>query len=407
MKRYIWNNTIVIRLSGESPERFLNICKNRNIELCDIKYSHLCNDDERINVAILEASMHCRDFKRLHDICKITKCKVKIIKKTGPYFLMFKYRNRRALIAGFLLSCSIISACSCFIWNVDFNGNCYITDYTLSRYLWEKGVYVGSRADILDCEQLEKDIRTDFDNVNWVSVALKGNSVRVDIKEDDGYAFAEEKYENGCDIIASADGVIASIITRNGTPVVKAGDEVKAGQVLISGVVEILNDSKEVIDKKIVCADADIDIKTTASYSDSLDKVYEIKEFTGKKNNYIVLCLGGKCFEIGVALHKFENSDVVMQIEFPSVDDEFYFPFALGNKRVCEYIIKKSAYDSDGAKKVLEEHFNRYIEELAENKVQLLVNNVKMYEDEKSFCYRGDISINGQFTERQQINECD
>lgn len=48
------------------------------------------------------------------------------------------------------------------------------------------------------------------------------------------------------------------MVTRQGTPLVRAGDEIKKGQELVSGIVDITDDSQEVIRYAYVQADADI-----------------------------------------------------------------------------------------------------------------------------------------------------
>ena len=60
-------------------------------------------------------------------------------------------------------------------------------------------------------------------------------------------ADSEEKAEDskkGTDLVADRDCTIVSIVTRNGIPAVKAGSKVKKGDILVSGRVEMKNDSR-------------------------------------------------------------------------------------------------------------------------------------------------------------------
>ena len=63
--------------------------------------------------------------------------------------------------------------------------------------------------------------------------------------------------------------MIDSMVTRQGTPLVRAGDEIKKGQELVSGIVDITDDSQEVIRYAYVQADADIYIRHTIAYYDT------------------------------------------------------------------------------------------------------------------------------------------
>ena len=48
-----------------------------------------------------------------------------------------------------------------------------------------------------------------------------------------------------CDIAAACDGYIKNVITKNGKQLVKAGDTVNAGDVLISGTVPVFREGEE------------------------------------------------------------------------------------------------------------------------------------------------------------------
>ena len=59
-----------------------------------------------------------------------------------------------------------------------------------------------------------------------------GNSDSV---SEDGSKDAGDETQDAMDLVAAKDGTITEIITRNGVPLVKAGDSVKKGQILVSG----------------------------------------------------------------------------------------------------------------------------------------------------------------------------
>lgn len=60
--------------------------------------------------------------------------------------------------------------------------------------------------------------------------------------------------------------MVESIVTRCGTPLVKKGDEVKTGDVLVRGEIVLYNDAKEPTDSCYVQADADILVRTSIQY---------------------------------------------------------------------------------------------------------------------------------------------
>ena len=80
--RYIFG-FLRIRIDGEYPERFINLCKINGINLWNII---------RIDDSIY-ANIEAKKFLHLRKFRRKSRVKIKIIKKTGAYFLMFFYRN--------------------------------------------------------------------------------------------------------------------------------------------------------------------------------------------------------------------------------------------------------------------------------------------------------------------------
>ena len=80
----------------------------------------------------------------------------------------------------------------------------------------------------MNCERIVKDIRKEFDDIVWVSAYVTGTRLMIQVKENtDTFPMEAAKEEPPNDIVADKDGRITSIVTRNGVPCVKPGDEVK------------------------------------------------------------------------------------------------------------------------------------------------------------------------------------
>ncbi len=80
-------------------------------------------------------------------------------------------------------------------------------------------------------------IKLKRNDISWIGINIKGTNVIVKIVK------AEEKPEivnntDYCNIIASKSGVITKIVAQNGTAIVKEGDKVEKGDILIAGFIE-------------------------------------------------------------------------------------------------------------------------------------------------------------------------
>lgn len=122
------------------------------------------------------------------------------------------------------------------------------------------------------------------------------------------------------DIVATAQRYGKAIITRNGTPVVKPGDAVEKGQILVSGVIAVHNDSGDCVGKYYTAADADISINTDLEYCDILNSEYEYKNYTEKSTEYFILGFINKNIEIGLLPQRYEESDTVTDINIWEAD---------------------------------------------------------------------------------------
>ena len=94
-EQFIWylKGYVRIRVSGYSPERFLNACRYKNIYIWDLK--RVCG--------AYEMNLSVSGFRRLKEIIRKTGTKVCIIRRSGLPFLFHRYRKRHILFSGFIL----------------------------------------------------------------------------------------------------------------------------------------------------------------------------------------------------------------------------------------------------------------------------------------------------------------
>ena len=204
-----------IRVSGFSPVRFMNLCRNRDILLWDIT-----KDDD-----IFYMKIHKKNFFRLKSITKKTGTKVAILKKYGLPFILPGILKRKIFIFGLALACSFWIWTSGYIWDIEISGNHQITEDVFQEFLINRNVFEGMSKRELDISTLEKDIRKEFQKVTWASAKLIGTKLLIEIKENDAPIIqSEEKEEKGYDLVCEHDGKIVSIVVRSGVPMVKPGD---------------------------------------------------------------------------------------------------------------------------------------------------------------------------------------
>lgn len=370
--RYI-QGYLKIRVTGYSPERFLNLCKNKKISIWGLESGHNAYD----------MYIKVNGFRKLKPILKKTQTKVTILERFGLPFFFHQYRKRKLFFAGTIFCLLIIYSMTFFIWNIDLEGNQTITDDVLIEYLESEKIYHGMAKHKVDCEQIVKDIRKNFDEIIWVSASVDGTRLFIHVKENaDTFVKSEEELIPS-DIIADKAGTVVEMITRNGVPQVSVGSEVAQGDLLVSGTVDVLNDAKEVVSHNFVTADADITLQTIVPYEDFIEKEYMRKKYTNKKRNLLYLKLGKRTVQFGIQKNKFEHADTKTKEKQLQLGENFYLPIYLGTKNIYEYELETLEYTKEELETLLKNNFKRYCEELEEINVVILDKNFQITHDEK------------------------
>lgn len=355
-----------IRVSGFSPERFMNLCSNKGILLWKIVRE---GDVYYMNINL-------KGFRALRPIARKTGTRVAILERNGLPFFLPKLLKRKVFIVGLLLAVAFWMWSSLFIWNIELSGNYQITDDMFQSFLKENAVTVGMRKEALDIEKLEKEIRRRFSEVTWASARLSGTKLLIDIKENDAPIITEnEEKQAGSDLVSAYAGRVVSIVVRSGVPAVAAGDTVEAGAVLVEGKVPIYNDDATVREYLYVDADADIILEHIREFSANLPLDYIKKEYTGREKTNVYFRFGEKQLKIPQD-RPFLVYDSVIRESRPLLFEKLSIPVFKGSCTYREYLNVEYKYSREEAEKHLKEKLRIFLESLEEKGVQIIEKDV-------------------------------
>lgn len=224
--RWLWGY-VAFAAKGAFPERFINLTAKAGISLWDIKKEN----------SIFSASVLAGEYKNLRPLARKAKIKLKIKEKHGLPFILNKYKYRSGLFIGIILFFVVIYSLSLFVWDIEIEGNIDIEDTQVKQTLSELGLSKGKLIKKLDIPIIEQGAMQKLSNVSWISINLDGCLATVSIKERiiPPDILPEDR---PCNIKANHDGQIMNLEVYKGTPLVKNGDAVLKGQLLVSGVVE-------------------------------------------------------------------------------------------------------------------------------------------------------------------------
>ena len=311
-----------IVIEGYYIEKFINICNNEHIELWNIK---------RENAIKLHTSVEIKNFKLLRNICKKTKCKIKIEKKSGLPFVIKKYKKREVFIIILLIIIMGIITLSNFIWNIEVEGNSNIPKEELISLASKYGLSVGQWKGKVDEKDVINKIRLERDDIAWVGIDIKGTNAIIEIVEADKKPeiIDEDEY---CNIVADKDAMITKVSAQNGTPLVKAGDIVKKGDTLIAGWLE-----GKYTGKQYVHSHGDIQAKVWYTTTEKIDLKETKKVETGNTENKYSVKINN--FEINLfkSLPKFQKYDTINENKKLKLFSNFYLPFEIVKYTYTEY----------------------------------------------------------------------
>ena len=376
-----------IRVSGFSPERFMNLCSNKGILLWKIERE---GDVYYMNI-------HLDGFRALRPIVRKTGTKVAVLERCGLPFFLPKLFRRKAFIGGLMLAVAFWMVSSLFIWDIQTAGNYRITDDVFNTFLRKQQVTVGMKKNELDIGVLEKQIRRTFPEITWASARLSGTKLLIEIKENDAPIITQqEAAEEGSELVTDYDGTVVAIIVRSGVPKVKVGDTVAKGDVLVAGNVPVYNEDATVREYLYVDADADIWLEHALSFSARLPFDYVQKEYTGRTKKRLYLRVENHEWKMPQE-RPFLVYDSLIRESRPMVFEKLSIPVYQGSYTYREYRNVEHEYTLEQAETLLYEKLRTFLASLEEKGVQIIEKDVKIDTNGGSWV------ISGQFTVQEAV----
>lgn len=293
----LWNylrGYVIIEVEGLTLERFLNLASTRDIYLWDIK---------RMDYTVLKMKVSIEGFKALKEVVKKAGCKLEIIDKNGVPFLLYRLKHRKMLGFGFLLFLFIIIFLFSLIWQIEIIGNETIKAEKIIQALEEENIKQGIIKYKIDKDYTRDFLLDRFDFFSFVSLEIKGSKLIVEIKEQDRPPESID-IDTPCNIVATKKGIIIKTIAKNGNSLVRKGDVVEEGQVLITG---IISDEDPDTDDIFVHAEGEVLAKTIYTYRMEKPIIKTIKEETGRLYESYELRFGKRGIQFSKDNIPFEN----------------------------------------------------------------------------------------------------
>lgn len=400
---YFFRGYLWIRVSGDAASRFINLCGIRHMMLWNIK-----QDGESYTMCI-----SLKSFFEMKDIVRKTSTRVAILKRIGLPFLLPGIK-KRWFFPAFLLIVTVLFFLSQFLlWNIHIQGNQAVSNENVLLFLEEHEIKKGMLLKDVDTDLLEKEMRKNFQEITWISVYLEGNSLNLDIKENDKpipkEETADEKFhkegflveKTGMDICANKAGTIVSIVTREGTPMVQAGDEVNVGDVLIRGNVEIFDNEGNVREVINVHADGDILLECQIKTSFEIPLMKTVKTQTENYKKYTFFRYGDRYRIWRFFAIPYEEYQAVPHT-YARIGEKLGLTLEVGEMEIREVIKAAREKTKEEYTAELSDKLEEYVASLSEKAIQIKGKNVRIKKNANTVTMTGTLIAQGPFYERKE-----
>ena len=351
---------LYFHVKGYQTERFLNLCAKNNLVLWQLK------PVENGYAFFIRRS----SYQMLVALAEKANVEITLQAQKGlPYFLK-EHRKRKILLFAVFLCGLMILSFSQFLWEITVSGGEIYSENEILKYVTDNYYCPGTLKRQIDCDELEEHLREDYDEIAWVSCSIQGTRLHIEIKETLDRK-TKQNPKKPCDIVANKSGIITKMAVKSGTPLVTAGDSVKKGTTLISGLIYYYSDDFTVTQRDKIKADGEIIMRTKEVYHHAIPNEYYEKVITGKKKGIKNLYFGQ--YQLDFPLKKRQNhTNIVINRRSLKIGTSFYLPVGITMQTVEAYRPEKKILTKKEAQIRLKKQLDQYLSKKTKQGVKIV-----------------------------------
>ncbi len=314
-------NRYEICLEGLNLDRLLEKVRLEDIKLYNVK---------RKSYKELAFSVDLVGYKKLIAFQELNEYKIQTNGKEGIPLIKKMFLPRLGIFIGMVLALSMIFIAQLFTFDIRIMGLEEVSEEQVISVLKDNGIkkYAINKFEV---SQIETLLTSNIDKISMVSVAKQGTTILVNIKEK---TLLNLTYTP---VYASQNMIITSIVVHGGTAMVKVGDVVRAGDILVDCYVDVKGERTMCEPKAEIYADVLITGQVKFAEKE------EFFERTGKKQvirNYQIF---GKEFLSSKKEIRFEQYETEEKTSY--IFDGWFLPVKVKQQEIYE--VKLTSVERD------------------------------------------------------------
>ena len=248
------------------------------------------------------------------------------------------------------------------MWNIEVQVEDNLQIEQIEEDLANLGLKKGVLKSKIETEKLINELRLKRNDISWIGIDLKGTNVIVKaVKSDEKPELIDDS--EYCNIVASKSGTITKIIAQNGTAVVKIGEQVNKGDVLIAGYME-----GKYTEKRYVHSLGEVQAKVVYKKSEKMYLNQEIMKDTGEKEKRLQIKFNNFQINFYKTLSKFKIYDTIYTEKQLKIFSNFYLPISIVEITNKEQIKENKKYSKEEAIELKKQELSTEIEKDIANK---------------------------------------
>lgn len=214
-----------IRVSQGCAGKLMTICARSGILLWNGRQqgeAYCCS----VSIALLES---------LNALAGKAGIDVQVLGLHGLPHLLHRYRKRIGVLGGVALFLAVLVASQQFVWKVEVEGCKNVEPQRLIALLAESGVHRGTPKKNINLRFTAREILLKADELSWTTLNLHGTTAILRVRERTP---PPPKVDTNvpANVVALEDGQIKKLQVTDGKAVLKEGETVRKGEVIVSGV---------------------------------------------------------------------------------------------------------------------------------------------------------------------------
>lgn len=375
-----------ITIEGYYIERFINMCRSNKIVIWHLKRKKEIQLDFRVSI---------NDFRKVCNIAKRTRCKLKIKSKRGFPFLLHRYKKRKIFFILLIIIIFSTLLSSNFVWNVDIIEENGQKLENIEKDIEEAGLKTGEWKNKINTKEIINKIRLKRSDIAWIGIELKGTNAIVKLVKADKKPEIIDN-EEYCSIISEKAGIITKINAQTGTANVKVGDTVNVGDTLINGWME-----GKYTGIRYVHAQGEIEAKVWYTKYKNIPYNITERKKTGNIQNQYTIKFNNFKINLHKRVSKFKIYDTIETENKMRLFSDFYLPISIIKTTYKEVEEQPKTYYKEEAEKIGIQELQKELDKEIENKQSIVGTNINTYEKEDGI----DVYVTYEVLENIGTNE--